>query len=418
MNPVDPLTSAFPHLPDSGASLWPHPPRPPGANWPHPPRSPGGNWPHPPRAAGAHWPHPPQAQGTHWPHPPGQGTGQWPIEPQGAVQWPIEPNRAAPPDDALLAMALRMSRSRVLHAADADARAEAARPRTQRSPLWRWSSDSRIPTVVCEVMERFAVDERSLYLRLRGPKAAAETPLFTLPRPLKPAELDEQIDKVLRAASERDERMPEILTQATDFFVFYESLTGLVLARAPYTAELLSVAYGTTLHLVMLLKHRMAMPRPVECSSMVMPMIPTPGHGALPSGHATMAALLADLYRRLLYPGGKPGEAVARLDRLARRIAFNRVVAGVHFPVDGQVGYVLGTVIGATLAALAGQGPLPEQPDESVVLGPRLELPELPAGAEDGRLELASRSGAQPGACGTWQQLWLRAVDELAELRI
>lgn len=418
--PKDPLTHPLALWSAGGAalnaSLWPHPPRQPAANWPHPPKSRSGQWPIEPNVAGQ-WPIEPHAAGQ-WPIEP-HASGQWPIEPNASGQWPIEPNRQVAPDSALLAMALRMSRSRVLRAADADARAEARRDGAAPEPLWRWSSDSRLPTVSCEVLQRFAVVGRSLKMRLQGAAGNASHLLYELPDPLSPAELDEQIDKVLRAAVERDERMPEILTQAVDFFPFYESVTGLVLARAPYTAELMSVAYGTALHLVMLLKHRMAMARPVECSSLVMPMIPTPGHGALPSGHATMAALLADLFRRLLYAGHGQREAEARLDRLARRIAFNRVVAGVHFPVDGQAGYVLGTVIGAALAALAGHADLPVAPGAEVVRGPNLELPELPAHAPGERLVLALRPPGRGWVTAqTWQDLWKRAADELLELRV
>ena len=46
-----------------------------------------------------------------------------------------------------------------------------------------------------------------------------------------------------------------------------------------------------------------------------------------------------------------------QLDRLARRIAFNRVVAGVHFPIDSRAGYALGLQLSGHFIALAdGRG--------------------------------------------------------------
>ncbi|MFX4221887.1 MAG: phosphatase PAP2 family protein [Thalassobaculum sp.] len=115
----------------------------------------------------------------------------------------------------------------------------------------------------------------------------------------------------------------------------------------------------------MRLKHSMACRRPVELSPQINPMIPTPGHGALPSGHATeafmVAHILAELSKDLeaaVYDQ-ENGAANAtsgassrpkriwrhQLMRQAARISTNRVIAGVHFPVDGVAGQVLGTAI-------------------------------------------------------------------------
>jgi hypothetical protein len=82
-------------------------------------------------------------------------------------------------------------------------------------------------------------------------------------------------------------------------------------------------------------------------------MIPTPGHGAYPSGHATeafVAATVLDALLRAARPGAshKAGHDATRvqLQRQAYRIAVNRTVAGVHYPVDSACGRVLGTLLG------------------------------------------------------------------------
>ena len=59
--------------------------------------------------------------------------------------------------------------------------------------------------------------------------------------------------------------------------------------------------------------------------------------------------LTALLLSELLYPAGDARRSA--LDRLARRIAFNRVVAGVHFPIDSAAGSALAHQLAATLVA-------------------------------------------------------------------
>ena len=84
-------------------------------------------------------------------------------------------------------------------------------------------------------------------------------------------------------------------------------------------------------------------------------MIPTPEHGTLPSGHATEAFTLASVLWEVLrhaknrvYREPQWGD---QLMRLAARIAINRTVAGVHFPVDSAAGCLLGLTLGQYFAA-------------------------------------------------------------------
>jgi hypothetical protein len=82
-------------------------------------------------------------------------------------------------------------------------------------------------------------------------------------------------------------------------------------------------------------------------------MIPTPGHGALPSGHATEAFAVARVL--LALAGGRfGGQLDEMLMRQAARIAINRTIAGVHFPVDSAAGQMLGLSIADYLLRRAG----------------------------------------------------------------
>ena len=106
--------------------------------------------------------------------------------------------------------------------------------------------------------------------------------------------------------------------------------------------------------------------RPSDFSPQIQPMIPVPGHGSWPSGHATEAFLTATVLEALLNqasPGSSPNGTASReqFQRLAARIAVNRTVAGVHFPVDSAVGRLLGTALGEFLVARANDGKVHER---------------------------------------------------------
>mgnify|MGYP000753489585 CR=1 FL=1 len=112
--------------------------------------------------------------------------------------------------------------------------------------------------------------------------------------------------------------------------------------------ELLDLAMSLATHVEMRFKHGFACQRPVDLSPQIQPMIPTPGHASWPSGHATEAYLTCALLQSLLPHGGKYRE---QLERLAARIAVNRTVAGLHYPVDSAVGRLLGTALADFMVA-------------------------------------------------------------------
>jgi hypothetical protein len=182
-----------------------------------------------------------------------------------------------------------------------------------------------------------------------------------------------QLDFVHSFADLRGERINEILVQVVPQTAYWCSIAGMTPERHRYTLELLGAGLRFAMLVVMRLKHEFNAPRPMELSALVQPVILTPGYTAFPSGHATEAYFAAELLAMLLaeadgaggaYEVGPPTSAVglagnaairmrSQLLRLAYRIAENRVVAGLHYPVDSLAGQVLGITLARYFAARA-----------------------------------------------------------------
>lgn len=86
-------------------------------------------------------------------------------------------------------------------------------------------------------------------------------------------------------------------------------------------------------------KKRFSRMRPSDVLPALDPVVPVPWHAAYPSGHATQARVLAQLFSTW-YP-----DKTAIFDRLAIRIARNREIAGLHYPSDSLAGFNLGDQI-------------------------------------------------------------------------
>jgi PAP2 superfamily len=151
-----------------------------------------------------------------------------------------------------------------------------------------------------------------------------------------------QLDYLDQYADLRADRASEILTQLGVPAPFFSSIAFLHPLRTPWTLELLFVALRLAYFVVMWAKHGLACRRPHEYSPQVQPIIEVPLHGTLPSGHATEGFMFALVFWKVLQAGGRPPydhvSLVKQLMSQAARIAINRTVAGVHFPVDSCCG--------------------------------------------------------------------------------
>jgi PAP2 superfamily len=138
---------------------------------------------------------------------------------------------------------------------------------------------------------------------------------------------------------------------------YWSSIANLHPQRNRHTLELLGAALRLANHVEMRFKHALACRRPSEYSPQMQPMLATPGHGTLPSGHATEAHTVAQVLWALLSAADSSRDDAwfEQLMRQASRIAVNRTVAGLHFPVDSAAGQLLGLTLGDYLVKRALQ---------------------------------------------------------------
>jgi membrane-associated phospholipid phosphatase len=170
------------------------------------------------------------------------------------------------------------------------------------------------------------------------------TPLVTMSRPADTLLVD-QLNLVAGYADLRADRAREIVAQMTPQYAFWGSVVPLYRPRHQRTLELIHLVLRLAKYAEMNFKHTFAVRRPHELSPQVQPMIQTPAHGSFPSGHATEAFAVARVLLELVTEaGGGAGVPQLReqLMRQAARIAINRTVAGVHYPVDSLAGQLLG----------------------------------------------------------------------------
>ena len=163
-----------------------------------------------------------------------------------------------------------------------------------------------------------------------------------------------QLRHVYHYADLRRDRAAEILSQIKGIETFFYGLCPLHPERHRFTIELVAAFYRALVTAEMRIKHELAVPRPVEFSPQIMPMIQTPGHSSFPAGHAAESFMLATVLSALMQ-AGNPRYAGwnIQLARLAARISVNRIIAGVHFPIDMAAGLVLGLAVGRYFVALA-----------------------------------------------------------------
>jgi membrane-associated phospholipid phosphatase len=185
-----------------------------------------------------------------------------------------------------------------------------------------------------------------------------------------------QLDWVRAYADLRGDRVAEVFLQLDDMASFFGAQAYLDSGRRKYSLMMLDLARSFSTHMELPAKYYCRAIRPVDLAAQVQPMIQTPDHSSFPSGHSTEAFAMATVFYRLM-TGKSAAEGIfeqALPYRLAHRIAVNRTVAGVHYPVDSRVGAYLGCITGEYLYTLATGGNLstvtvdPGQEDDDFLL--------------------------------------------------
>lgn len=254
----------------------------------------------------------------------------------------------------------------------------------------------------------------------------SETPIVALEMPDLTA-LVAQLPFVRSYGDLRDERMPEILVQLNDITSFFGAVDQLDPARTPHTLMLLHAASGFAGVITQNIKQAFDAPRPIAFSPRMQPIIATPTHGSLPSGHATEAYLLAGLLTTLR--GGSAADGardMAHRFRLAARVAINRTVAGVHYPIDSGAGAVLGLALAEHLCAVGNQGDgVQGTAGHWTFAGPTWNNSDFHQGIMADLVDKAAAKDAKPVARATseetratddlWSRLWHNARAEMLQ---
>jgi hypothetical protein len=177
---------------------------------------------------------------------------------------------------------------------------------------------------------------------------AAPQMLLTITRP-NMAEFVAQISLVQAYSDLRMDRASEILAQVGEIMSFIGQPLSLHPQRHRWTMEFLFAAVGGIIEVYKRIKHSCAVRRPYELSPQIQPMITTPAHSAFPSGHAMEAFAMAEVLARIVRPidAGLDGTPNWRqqMQLHATRVAVNRTVAGVHYPLDTMAGALVGRTL-------------------------------------------------------------------------
>jgi acid phosphatase (class A) len=158
------------------------------------------------------------------------------------------------------------------------------------------------------------------------------------------ADMVTDIQKMLiLAVTERPEALGEIIQQDQNLQLSWLQLLMMDESTHPCTFLLMKLAARVGETLMMYYKRQHYRPRPSQVCPTLFPPVVVPGHGSYPAGHALIGQLTSLCLNEVV-----PNRDLA-LFELARRAAFNRVIAGLHYPSDCDAGVFIANQIPAIL---------------------------------------------------------------------
>lgn len=162
--------------------------------------------------------------------------------------------------------------------------------------------------------------------------------------------LNPALRDILDAAGEREDRFAEILHQrdAEGCITYWMGMLGIESEKHHHTYQLIRVARKLGEMIVMRLKADLDAARPSQICPAIVPAFDPPRTATYPAGHALQSYLISYFLLRVM-PGmlkqsPRPKtwkEQHKGLFALARRVADNRVIAGVHFDIDNKAGFLI-----------------------------------------------------------------------------
>jgi hypothetical protein len=151
------------------------------------------------------------------------------------------------------------------------------------------------------------------------------------------------------AVEERADAFAEFVSEADEFISKFLHLMSATPATHPATARMLVVADAVTALITMHYKFKFNRPRPTQVLPGLMTPIQHGGHASYPSGHSTQAHVFAALLTKVIPRDDSTSEertAIEKsLDVLAKRIARNRELSGLHYHSDTTDGIKLAKAI-------------------------------------------------------------------------
>ena len=139
-----------------------------------------------------------------------------------------------------------------------------------------------------------------LHVGFSGAATAAGLGIHPVANMIRPRDVfEKQLKLVELYADLREDRAAEIFAQLGPQHAFWSAITNLHPSCTPKTFELLDAGTRFAVIVEMRFKHALACARPADLSPQVQPMLLTPRHGSLPSGHSTQAYVIARVLQEL-----------------------------------------------------------------------------------------------------------------------